>query len=90
LRALRRALTAALHSLLNQTVLTVRFPGLLFGIVFDAIVISFSLFTCVYGGQKYVLKQMQLDNDRIQGRDMYLKELRLLESLRGHPNVVDI
>ena len=43
LRALRQALLAALHSLSNQTVLTVRFPGLLFGIVFDAIVISFSL-----------------------------------------------
>jgi len=33
LRALRQALLTALHSLLNQTVLTVRFPGLLFGMV---------------------------------------------------------
>jgi len=31
LRALRRALTAALHSLSNQTELTVHFPGLLLG-----------------------------------------------------------
>ena len=43
LRALRQALLAALHSLLNQTVLTVCFPGLPFGKVCDAIAMSFSL-----------------------------------------------
>ena len=43
LRTLWRALTAALQSLLNQTVLTVSLPGLLFVMVFDAIVMSFSL-----------------------------------------------
>ena len=43
LRALRRALTAAVHSPSNQTVLTLCFPGLLFGIVFDATVMSLSL-----------------------------------------------
>ena len=34
---------ASLQSLLHQTVLTVRFRGLLFGMVFSAIAISFSV-----------------------------------------------
>ena len=48
------------------------------------------VFTCIYNGQKYVLKQMHVDVERMMGRNMYLKELRLLENLKGHPNVVDI
>ena len=46
--------------------------------------------SCIYRGHKYVLKHVSLANDRIQARDMYLKELRLLESLQRHANVVHI
>lgn len=45
---------------------------------------------CMYHGHRYLLKHLNVLSDRSQARDMYLKELRLLESLRGHPNVVDI
>lgn len=45
---------------------------------------------CMYHGHRYVLKHLNVLSDRSQAGDMYLKELRLLESLRGHPNVVDI
>ena len=48
------------------------------------------VFTCIYGNEKYVLKQMHVDVERMMGPSLYQKELRLLESLKGHPNVVGI
>jgi len=43
-----------------------------------------------YRGEKYVPKHVNMACDRIPARDMYLKKLKLLESLRGHANVIDI
>jgi len=45
---------------------------------------------CVYREHKYVLKQLNVGYDRIQSRDMYIKELKLLESVRGHNNIIHI
>ena len=45
---------------------------------------------CEYRGQTYVLKQITYAIDRTQGRDLYVKELRLLHKLKGHRNVVEI
>jgi len=46
--------------------------------------------TCIYKGNTYVLKRIDIGGDRKESREMYVKELQLLDSLRGHPNLVHL